>query len=540
MKLRTCLALLAFTWAAIYLPSLGETELKGEEIRRILPAQEMLRSGDWIVPRIAGEVYANKPPLINWVIAGMFSLTGVASEFTARLPSALSLLALGLSGFFLFRRKIGNEGALTLALIFLTAISLIEKGRSAEIEPLYVALFGIACFLWIRLWSDDCSPWLYWTLPYLLLGAGCLLKGPVHLLFWVLFVFFTLRFAGRLKSLWHPAHAVGWLLMAAIFLPWVFLNISTSGSGSDTLATWIEQLAVRADPREIEWSRWLTTPLKIPASFLPWIIPFFYALYFLRKGVITLNRASPHDAVTHGGLVCLGISFVMICLMPGGLPRYFLPAYPLLILIIVDLFAKLPDEPFKKYALLDRRALPVLIVTLAIAPFAIAWYGTSRGHDTAWTAICAGMVVLAGVGGLILGPWKHGSTFLHTALILAAGWPALIHSLTPFQADEDIFREAGAEIRAFVPDPDDRIVIYADSEFRNRLTKHLRLLFYVAGEVQGIGESGTIPADAALVIGRPESEAAMREKLGVRSVLGTETITIRGIPLLALRVRSSE
>jgi len=540
MKLWTCLALLCSVWAAIYLPALGETELKGEEIRRILPAQEMLRSGDWIVPRIAGEVYSNKPPLINWVIAGMFSLTGVASEFTARLPSALSLLALALGGFFLFRREKGNEGALTLSLILLTSISLIEKGRSAEIEPLFVALFGMACFVWIRLWSDDRSPWLYWTLPYLLLGAGCLLKGPVHLLFWALFLLFTLRFAARLRSLLHPAHAVGLLLMAAIFLPWVFLNISATGSGTDTVGTWMEQLTVRANPKEIEWDRWLTTPLKIPASFLPWIIPFFFALFFLQKGIIRLDPAIRSDAIIRGALACLGVSFAMICLMPGGLPRYFLPVYPLVALITVDLFARLPGSVRGKYVKMDRRLIPWFIATLAIAPFAIALYGSARGFAPAWLPIIAGMIVLGGVSGLVMGPWKKRPTFLLTALLIAGGWPSLIHALTPFQADDDLFRDAAVEIRAFVPDKESRIVIYADAEFRERLTKHLRLLFYVVGKVDGIGESDTIPVDTALVVGRPEAEAAMRAKLGDRPVAGTETITIRGVPLLVLRVRSSE
>lgn len=540
MKCWTCLALLALAWAAIYLPALGEVELKGEEIRRILPAQEMLRSGDWFVPRIAGEVYANKPPLINWVIAGMFSLTGVASEFTARLPSALSLLALALSGFLLFRREKGNQGALTLALMLLTTISLMEKGRSAEIESLYVALFGSACYLWIRLWSDDRSPWLYWTLPYLLLGAGCLLKGPLHLLFWGLFLVFTLRFAGRLKSLWHPAHAVGLMLMAAIFLPWMFLNLSSTGPEVNTVGTWIEQLAIRANPKEIDWERWLTTPLKIPASFLPWIIPFFFGTYFLKKGIVRLDPAHSRDAAIHGGLVCFGLCFVILCLMPGGLPRYILPLCPLVALIAVDLFERLPAGLVRKYERLDRLVLPSLIAVLVIAPFAIACYGISIGYPVSWLPIIVGLIGLGGISALVIGPWKSKPTFLPTALVIAAGWPSLIHALTPFQADEDIFRDAAAEIRAMTPEANARIVIYADEEFRTRLTKHLRLLFYIEGPVDGIGESGSIPADTVLVVGRPEAEAVMREKLGSRIVFATEAITIRGVPLLSLKVRSSE
>ena len=97
MSSRIAFLLLCLSWAAIYRPALGDPELRGEEVRRNLPAQGMLDTGDWIVPRIAGEVYANKPPLINWAVAGMFAVTGSDSETSARLVSALSMLALALA-----------------------------------------------------------------------------------------------------------------------------------------------------------------------------------------------------------------------------------------------------------------------------------------------------------------------------------------------------------------------------------------------------------------------------------------------------------
>ena len=69
MKLWQSFGIAALYWAAIFLPGLGSHELKGEEGRRILPGQQMLRSGEWVVPFSEGEPYLRKPPLINWVIA---------------------------------------------------------------------------------------------------------------------------------------------------------------------------------------------------------------------------------------------------------------------------------------------------------------------------------------------------------------------------------------------------------------------------------------------------------------------------------------
>src|SRR5213083_1513775 len=84
-------------WAAIYLPGLGSLEIKGEEGRRILPAVTMLDTGNYLVPQVGSEAYYRKPPLVNWLVAASFKLTGVRNEWTARLPSALCVLALGLT-----------------------------------------------------------------------------------------------------------------------------------------------------------------------------------------------------------------------------------------------------------------------------------------------------------------------------------------------------------------------------------------------------------------------------------------------------------
>ena len=86
-------SIVALLWAAIYLPGLGSTEIKGEEGRRILPAVTMLDEGDWLVPQVGGRPFLRKPPLMNWAIAGSFKMLDRRDEWAARLPSALCVLA---------------------------------------------------------------------------------------------------------------------------------------------------------------------------------------------------------------------------------------------------------------------------------------------------------------------------------------------------------------------------------------------------------------------------------------------------------------
>src|SRR2546430_2915124 len=91
-RLRAILVVL-LVWAVIYLPALGSIAIKGEEGRRILPAVEMLKTGNYIVPEVGGNPYFRKPPLVNWMVAASFRIFGARNEWTARLPSAGGLVA---------------------------------------------------------------------------------------------------------------------------------------------------------------------------------------------------------------------------------------------------------------------------------------------------------------------------------------------------------------------------------------------------------------------------------------------------------------
>src|ERR1051326_6004977 len=149
-------------WAAIYLPGLGSLEIKGEEGRRILPAVTMLETGNYLVPQVGGEPYFRKPPLVNWLVAASFKLTGIRNEWTARLPSVLCVLFVALAFLAVARPPLGPNGSLIAALIWLANAGMIEKGRLIEIEALYVSLFGTALIFWLSWWQQRKSGWLTW------------------------------------------------------------------------------------------------------------------------------------------------------------------------------------------------------------------------------------------------------------------------------------------------------------------------------------------------------------------------------------------
>src|SRR5262245_22889830 len=223
-------ATVVLVWAVVYLPALGSIAIKGEEGRRILPAVQMLETGNYIVPQVGGNTYYRKPPLVNWLVAASFKFCGVRNEWTARLPSALSVLAVAVAFVTVARASLGSSGSIIAAMIWLTNIGIIEKGRLIEIEALYVSLYGLAIIFWLSSFLEKKSPWLMWLPASVFLGLGLLAKGPTHLLFFYGIVMAVLACFKDWRVLFHPSHFFWLVLMVGIAgsLASPFLNSTTS------------------------------------------------------------------------------------------------------------------------------------------------------------------------------------------------------------------------------------------------------------------------------------------------------------------------
>ena len=91
------LAYIAVTIIAVValLPFLGLTDFttKGEP-REAVVALSMLNDGNWILPVNNGGDIPYKPPFFHFCIALLSMFTGHVGEYTSRLPSALSLIAM--------------------------------------------------------------------------------------------------------------------------------------------------------------------------------------------------------------------------------------------------------------------------------------------------------------------------------------------------------------------------------------------------------------------------------------------------------------
>jgi 4-amino-4-deoxy-L-arabinose transferase-like glycosyltransferase len=163
----------------LYLPWLGAIPIVGTlESNRLESAREMLRSGDWIVPRLGGGVYLAKPPMFPWTVAGFSAPFGDVSLWSGRLVTvACALLLCGLV-FVWGRREIGKRAGSYAALALGVSVLFLQKALRAELELELTLFTGAALLgLWSGVRSSRAAP-----AAGLALGAAMLVKGPVALL----------------------------------------------------------------------------------------------------------------------------------------------------------------------------------------------------------------------------------------------------------------------------------------------------------------------------------------------------------------------
>src|SRR5215470_13727470 len=315
-RLRAVLIVL-FAWSVIYLPALGSIAIKGEEGRRILPAIGMLQTGNYIVPEVGGNPYFRKPPLVNWLVAGSFGIFGMRNEWTARLPSAIAVLAVAIAFVTVARTSLGPGGSIVAALIWMTNIGMIEKGRLIEIEALYISLCGLAIIFWLSFFVQRKSPWLIWIPAMIFLGLGLLAKGPTHLIFFYAIVFAVLWQIKEWRLLTHPAHFIGLAIMLGTFAAWAipFLTNTTTHVAA---VKWSNQFTGRLQGIDFRFATWIQNIPRGLVYFLPWVLLFPFVRFSKFHDYAEQRLAR---ALAWG----IAVPFLAVNLVPGAVSRYSMP-----------------------------------------------------------------------------------------------------------------------------------------------------------------------------------------------------------------------
>ncbi|MDQ6655656.1 MAG: glycosyltransferase family 39 protein, partial [Verrucomicrobiota bacterium] len=430
------------------------------------------------VPQVGSDPYFRKPPLVNWLVAGSFKLFGQRSEWAARFPSTLCVLAVALALVTVARQALGASGSLIAAIVWLTNFGMLEKGRLIEIEALYVSLCGLAFIGWFSWWLGRRSSWLTWTFPWVFLGLGLLAKGPLLLVFFYVIVVAVLYRTRELRSLINLPHLLGLGLMLAIFAAWAvpcFLAMRESGVAH----AWSRQLSGRFSGEDFKLASWL---MNMPRG-LGYLLPWTPILLFVNRVTHCEARTS---AAAKGLLWGIAVSFVGVSLLPGALPRYTMPLLvPAAALIAMLLTA-------------DENPLP----TWMRSPWPRTLPADSRLPAIVTAAVCLFMLIYA-------------------------------FALMPTLRKREKVRNIAAQINAALPTNEPLFAVNPDYQ---------PFLFYVRDPIVYVGRTADLPVGAKYILVQPQGEkevigSSRWQPLAARPILRLKDYRNKEVILLRVGAR---
>jgi 4-amino-4-deoxy-L-arabinose transferase-like glycosyltransferase len=146
-----------------------------DEPRFALIARDMLRTGDWLVPRVGGDLYPDKPPLYFWLLALAIGATGsVRAGFLV--PSFFAGVGTVLLVYDLVRRIYGREAGLATALLLLCTFQFAWQARQAQIDATLCFFTTLGLYGLLRyLLADGLLRW--WLVGWAAAGLGIITKG---------------------------------------------------------------------------------------------------------------------------------------------------------------------------------------------------------------------------------------------------------------------------------------------------------------------------------------------------------------------------
>jgi 4-amino-4-deoxy-L-arabinose transferase-like glycosyltransferase len=179
-------------------------------------AKQMLRTGDWLTPRFAGNVRLDNPPLFLWLMAGSFAVLGINS-FAAVLWSAVA----GVASVALTHRVARRLGldvfeSYAAGLILLGTGYFLKYANHAMFDVFVTALFLLAILAYRRAWE---GPREAWIAVGVFGGLGVLTKSVLGLLP-LLVIAIHILWSRRLRRSLAAGAWLAPLALIAVILPW--------------------------------------------------------------------------------------------------------------------------------------------------------------------------------------------------------------------------------------------------------------------------------------------------------------------------------
>ncbi len=293
-------------------------------------AQEMRAAGDWILPRLNGGLYSEKPILNTWMILASAAVFGRLDEWTARVPAAcFGVLGVAIA-FLLGRRLFGTRAGLLGAVVLALSPLYFHMARFAYTDGPFSVLYLLCLFLFYRGYSDEAVRRASYRLAWVALALAVLTKGPLAAMLLALTVLTFLALRRDLTHVFKLEISIGLLLFVGIVAPWYVAAVQVGGK------EFAHDLLVRQN-----WSRFSgdydshRQPVyyylgTLPGDFFPWILFVPGMLLHLYRRWRS-SREHREVAFVMAAFVP-ALLFLSLCQSKQG--KYLLPVLPALALAV--------------------------------------------------------------------------------------------------------------------------------------------------------------------------------------------------------------
>lgn len=410
--------MLVGAFLALYIALLGVRPLViPDETRYAEIPREMLASGDWIVPRLNGLRYFEKPPLGYWLNAGSIRLFG-ENAFAVRLPSAV---AVGLTALLLFawaRRFAGDDAApLLAATVFLLSFEVLAVGTFCVLDSL-LSLFTTAAIVTCHFAYTEKTArtrMILLALAGLACGLAFLTKGflalAVPILVMVPFMLWEGRFKTFLKAPWLPL-----VVAILVALPWAIM-IHWREPDFWRYFFWVEHVNRFISPNGGQHREpfWFYVPILV-AGAMPWTA-------LAGPIVVGLKHTSWRHPMVRLAICWVVLPFLFFSACSGKLGTYILSCYPpLAFLIAVGVLRCLGDGDAKGFVIgawVVSCATSAVLVALLVGLIAVPELSDSVALWK-WAVAAAGLLLW-----IALCRAAIGCKEIHRRLLLYCIGPAL-------------------------------------------------------------------------------------------------------------------
>jgi 4-amino-4-deoxy-L-arabinose transferase-like glycosyltransferase len=351
--------------AVLYLSLLSAVGIfDPEEGRHVSIATAMLRSGDFVVPRLQGFPYLEKPPLAYWMIASAFHSLG-RTELAARLPVAI----MGLAGigavFFLARAVLGARAGWLSAGVLALSIQWFVQARYLTTDMIVSGWITIALAAFYLGFHANRRGW--YLLFFFAMAMATLAKGIIGVVLPCGVVAVFVVSTRRWKLLWEVGPVSGATVFLALVVPWFVLVERNIPEFLHYFV--VDQHIARflGNAGEHPAPLWFFVPV-LAFGFFPWIVHL--------PAAAKCRRAPPEFTAFLWSW--FAVIFLFFSVSGEKLMGYILPSYPPLAILVGAYLAGLwqPGEAAGIVRGVCRSGLVSGFVFLMLAPLTI--FGVSR------------------------------------------------------------------------------------------------------------------------------------------------------------------